>query len=298
MMKQRFLDGAALAISGLSPTSYDALMGVFSFEPSASTPIVAGDGFFPPLLRVEDCYLFSPHIVRVMMAARNVLYAVNKRDRKRFDDLVSSNLEPTLIADAATLFRTIEGVSVVSNVAWGKSEIDLLVFDQRVNAMLHVQAKAPIPVEGARMVRSLEDHVRKGFAQLAAFRALPASERDRIVSRAVGLEVHEVRVIDVLLSRTCLGTERVWRDAAGIGIVNVPLLREVLERMAERGDCLDRFVDAAQATLDAIVTDVVLEWRDGTIDLGKHSVRVPLLQTDQRKLNGYRARRLPRAGTC
>lgn len=228
MMSKAFLDGAALAISGLSPKSYDALMDIFSFDPAEGT-VVAGDGFFPPLLRIQDSYLFSPHIVRVMMASRNLLYAVNKRDRRRFDDLVSANLEPKLVSAAAELFRAIEGVSVVPNASWNKGEIDLLVFDPSVNTVLHIQAKAPIPVEGARMVHSLEDHVRKGFAQLDAFRKLTPAERDRIVSRAVGAEVRDLRVVDALLSRTCLGTERVWRDAAGIAVVNLPLLREVLE---------------------------------------------------------------------
>lgn len=294
MLSQAFLDGLALGISRLSPESYDALMKIFSLDPSAGLQNAAGDGFIPPLLRMGSYYLFSPHMVRVLMASRNVLYVVNKRDRTRFDALVSSSLEPTLVHDAAELFRKIDGVLVAPNVSWKGSEIDLLVFDPKANAVLHIQAKAPIPVEGARMVRSLEDHVRKGFEQLAQFRALPSTERDRIVSQAVGAEVRDVCVIDVLLSRTCLGTQRVWKDAVGIAVVNIPLLREVLQRMNERGDRLDRFEEVARETLDAIVADVVLEWRDGTIELGKHSVRVPLLQIDQWKMNRYRARLLPK----
>jgi hypothetical protein len=50
----------------------------------------AGDGYLPPLIRLQNNFLFNPHVVRLMTHERNLLYVVNKRNRERLQELEST----------------------------------------------------------------------------------------------------------------------------------------------------------------------------------------------------------------
>jgi hypothetical protein len=104
----------------LLPLMLDALAGDFAN---------AGDGYLPPLIRLDqDSFLFNPHALRFMMHERNLLYVTNKRHRERFDNVVSQHLEPMLLNEAILEFRRIPTWLVEKNVVWSHGEVDLLVF--------------------------------------------------------------------------------------------------------------------------------------------------------------------------
>ena len=56
----------------------------------------AGDGYLPPLIRLQNNFLFNPHVVRLMTHERNLLYVAADAD------LLESNLEkyvPAVVFD-------------------------------------------------------------------------------------------------------------------------------------------------------------------------------------------------------
>ena len=119
------------------------------------------------------------------------------------------------------------------SAAGARGEFDLLVYDPRDNSVCHIQAKAPVPPQGARMVARLEGRVLEGLDQLRRFRELPESERTRIVTNAVGSAVTDPQLIhDVVMTRTSFGTAAVWNALAGRS--NPPLLKGAVDRRLSR----------------------------------------------------------------
>jgi hypothetical protein len=184
-MKSSFLGGLIIGLTGLAPASFDALMRFFSIDATNAAAPQGGDGFFPPIVSYSDSYQFNAAVLRVMLSARNVPYGLNRTDRRKFDNLVSGDLEPQLLMSAEPIFRKIAKVEVVKNHAWGNGEIDLLAYQSSSNIALHVQAKAALPPQGARMVDRVEGRSREGLKQLAAFRALPQGRIDEVISAAL-----------------------------------------------------------------------------------------------------------------
>src|SRR5690606_4819677 len=122
-----------------------------------------GDGFFPPLWRIDGSVLFNCDVLKLMLPARNILYSLNKTNQQLYDNSISQHLEPQLIENARAVLDGVSGLIVVPNVEWENGEIDLLVFSVDENACLHVQAKAAIPPQGTRMIRAVEDRIDEGL---------------------------------------------------------------------------------------------------------------------------------------
>jgi hypothetical protein len=193
-----------------------------------------GDGFTPPFTRVGDHLLFSPEILRRFVTFRNVLFALNRRDRATFDNMLSCQFEPALVEAAQRMFSRHDGLQLVPNVRWRqRGEFDLLVFSERENVALHLQAKACLPPQGARMVQATERRLEEGLRQLSTFRALPPAEADQVLSVALRRKVHGVHVVDALLSSSSLGTDRIWSQLGGVVPLNPALLSLVLRTVRE-----------------------------------------------------------------
>jgi hypothetical protein len=117
-----------------------------------------------------------------MIHERNLLYVVNKRQRKHFDNIVSQHLEPVLIDEAITEFSRVPNWLVRRNVRWSNGEVDLLVFDPGSNTALQIQAKAAISAQNARMTRQLEEHTLRAITQIEKLKELSSGELDDLLS--------------------------------------------------------------------------------------------------------------------
>jgi len=101
--------------------------------------------------------------------------------------------------------------------------------------LLHVQGKAVIAPQGARMVQTVEARIQEGIDQLQRFRALGGEKMDKILSTALKREVHGVEVTDVLLSRSCFGTSNIWSQMKAIVPLNLVLLAGLVNQFTEQG---------------------------------------------------------------
>ncbi len=282
--KKDFLLGLVSSIAGLSPAVTERLLGFLTvdFRPGQSSARNAGDGFLPPLARFADSYLFNPDLLKLFLPARNFLFALNRVDRKRFDDLVSEHLEPQLIADAMTLFQQFQDLVVVLNHTWKGGEIDLLVYSPAENAVLHVQGKAVIAPQGARMVQAVEARIQEGIEQLRRFRALEQQEKDEIVSQAVQAEVQGVRVTDALLSRSCFGTTHIWSQLQEIVPLNLELLASVTRQCLEQGKPLSLRDLGTQVwrEIQRLAPLARPAWSMEEFPAGRTMIRLPMLAFD------------------
>lgn len=276
------VEGICMGLSGLPGAEFDKCMNIFLVGGADGSARNHGDGFLPPLTRLGGATIFCPDVLLRMMSARNVLYVVNRVDRTRFDELVSKHLEPQLILDSRRFFEADPSLTVVANHVWGKGEFDLLVYSRVENAALHVQAKAAIAPQGARMVQAVEGRTKEALAQLARFRQLDAAARDQILSTALGFPVTNVAVSDVVLSRSCFGTQRVWKGMGGVLALNLPLLAGTARTMLRENQRISiaDFPKRAAAALDVLRNTCSRGWRRATVDFGLAKLDIPLLDLD------------------
>ena len=279
--KETFFLGTLQAVAKLPGPAIDRLMALYTvdFRQGAGAGANAGDGFLPPFARLGKAFVFNPDLVRLFLPARNVLYALNWTDKKTYDELVSKHLEPELLSAAVSLFGSFEGLALKTEYDWGPGEIDLLVYSPAENTALHVQAKAAIPPQGARLVKRVEDRMMEGVRQLKRLRQLPPAARDKVLSAALGREVRGVTVIDVLLSRACFGTEAVWKELVDRVPVNLTLLRIVLTK-ARRASAvlpLGSFPALVDAEFKRIQEAARPRFVEREVPLGATTFRLPLL---------------------
>lgn len=289
-LKSDFLSGVVIAVAGLESSKFDALMRFFSTDARSGAVDHAGEGFFPPIVEYESAYQFSPDVLRVMLSGRNVPYALNRIDKRKFDDHVSHDLEPQLLRAAAPIFARVADVQVVTNHGWKRGEIDVLVYSASTNAALHVQAKAALPAQGARMVQRGEGRSREGLQQLKDFRDLPQAARDGILSTALGTPVRDVAVTDVLLCRSGLGTNKVWAELGDVVPLNLTLLHAVVDQLVKEKCSVADFGTVGRQLLEDVCGAVIRGWNPASVSMGDVTLTVPLLDLDNQALHSYRLR--------
>jgi hypothetical protein len=292
--KETFFVGTLKALTGVEFDVLDRLLALFSidFRSGHKSGKHAGDGFLPPLTRLEKLYLFNPDLLKQFLPARNILYTLNRTDKKRYDEQVSKYLEPELVQAAADLFAMFSNLKIIANCNWGQGEIDLLVHSASENVSLHIQAKAAIPPQGARMVQAVESRMFEGIEQLQRFRDLTAKERDDVLSGALGQVVNNVENIDVLLSRSCLGTDRVWSKLDAVVPMNLTVLRSVLKRARLEGDTLSlrSFAERSQQETNRLVQLAHPQFVEKELLAGKTTIKLPMLDFDVDRLRDEQIR--------
>jgi hypothetical protein len=282
--KVNFFVGLVAGISGLECGTVEGLLEFFTvdFRDGHKSGKHAGDGFLPPIARLTDSVLFNPDLLKLFLPARNSLYAINRTDGKKFDRLVSQHLEPQLVEEAFALLRPLKGLELVPNHRWKGGEIDLLVYCAAENAALHIQGKAAIAPQGARMVQAVETRVQEGIAQLKGLRALGQEGMDAVLSAALKRTVRDVQVIDVLLSRSCFGRDRIWSQLKEIVPVNLTLLGGLANPARKRGDPLSlrAFSDNVWQEINGLMQSARPEWVRKEFPAGRTLIRLPMLDYD------------------
>ncbi|WP_330448308.1 hypothetical protein FLP41_14275 [Paracoccus marcusii] len=141
LLNRDHIIGTAAGLAGVEPDTAERIVDLFTIDLDNLDGSGAGEGF-PPFLRIGDALLFSPHAVKRTMPERNLLYAMVRTDKKRFDNVVSSHLEPALLEEVARYLSALPGVEVTKNVHWEKGEIDLIAYHEASNSAFQLQAKA------------------------------------------------------------------------------------------------------------------------------------------------------------
>jgi hypothetical protein len=283
---ESFFVGRLKVMTGLEFDLLNRLLSTFSLDFRATKKLKhqAGDGFFPPLAKLEEAYLFNPDLLKVFLPARNVLYALSRTDKKHYNDFVSQHLEPELIRAAAELFSSFDELEIRTNHKWAQGEFDLLIYSKTENTALHIQAKAAIPPQGARMVQAVESRTSEGIEQLKRFRELAPREQDAVLSDALKYDVRNVEIVDVLLSRSCFGTDRVW-SAIGTAVpVNLSLLKSIVMKSTGRSIALKGFADTARTELIRIVQLARPQFVDKQLVFEQTSLRLPMLELNMHDL--------------
>ncbi|MBK9165895.1 MAG: hypothetical protein IPM24_00345 [Bryobacterales bacterium] len=293
-----FLRGYLITESGLSDEASERLLSLLSIDVRTNQPSIlhARDGYFPPIWQLPGNLLLASDPAMMFIQARNLLFSVQQTDKKLFDDLVSHHLEPALVSFAARILNDVPMLHLQENVEWTgggtKGEIDLLVFEETSNTALHIQAKAPLPPQGARMVQRLENRLEEGISQLGRFRKLPAADRDRIISQATGRSVYGVEVVDVLLARSCFGTAAICEEANGIRMISLAVLAGAVADCSET-DQLDvrSVLNACEGIRHQLIQAAKLNWKHEHLRVGNLvDLELPLLNFDHKAVADMRYR--------
>jgi hypothetical protein len=279
--------GFYMRISGLSKDKVLRLMSYYLSIYSNNTGEkfeergFSGEGFYPPFTLFDKHLIWSPYAVRYMLTINNILYSVNKKQAKTFDEQLSSYLEPTLINQLEYLFTSLQGVQVRENVNYPGSEIDLLVYSPSENICLVIQVKATIAPDSSRTVDRVQDRALEGVQQIDHFRALQGNTKQQIVNNAFGIQQTNTALIDLLVVRSCAGSELIWKHNDHIKIANYTFLAWLIsEKIKNRQHTLldfDVSVSQYQEELIRLSNSAkVFE----ILVIGDYSIRFPNINTD------------------
>lgn len=291
LLNRNHMIGVAAGVSGVEPSAAERIVDFFTVDLDNLYGSGAGEGFFPPFLRLENALLFSPHAVKRTMPERNLLYSMVRIDKKKFDNVVSSHLEPALLDDAAEFLSGLPGVEIKRNVNWERGEIDLLAYHEASNSAFQLQAKAGVPPQGARMVAQVESRTLEAAKQVERFLGLSDDEKDKICSSAIGRKLSGISWCSGILVRTCLGTERAWSGIAGYVPLNPVLLRAAVKRMCEVGEFTMMMLgEVVEAELTNLRSTAVLGWEYKSFTLFGEMFELPLLELDYTAISDFRDR--------
>lgn len=290
-LKEDFVLGIVQILTRANASSISAIARHLTLIADRPEDSVYGDGFFPPLIQVNGHFLFSPHMIRLMLPERNLFYVINRRDKSEFDTKLSSSLEPKLISDAIACLRQCREFELIPNVKWSKGEVDLFIYDRKHNHCIQVQAKAALPPQGARMTRNLQSRTIEGIKQLSRFNQLNAEERDAICSRALGRSVANVQWSSALLSRSGFGGAAAWRQFDEITPVNIALLKMVVSKIKSTGDVsATRLLYGLRKNFGKIKSRSVAGWQPETLNLFGVQIELPLLKLNHSYLRALENR--------
>lgn len=289
LLRRDFVHGTIQQLAEVPPDRVAEVLSYFEEDPFAERG-VSGEGYLAPVNTYGDFVLISPRAMHQMTPERNILYTLNKLDRRRFDELVSAELEPSLLAHAKQLIDSIPGVEARTNVHWRGGEIDLLAFCQMSNSAIQIQAKAAIPANGARMTRQLETNTRTAVRQLQGFENLAVGEKDAVIQTAFGLRVQNVRWASGVLSRSSFGSVPAWEAIGEKAAINLPLLKLVTQELAAGPNAdLATVPERATRILEEIANEGVRGWEDQALDVFGTPIVIPLLRLDNGVISRWRA---------
>ncbi|NOV19153.1 hypothetical protein E5S70_24240 [Ensifer adhaerens] len=259
-------------------------------EPAVAGETISGEGYLAPIQLLDGSFLMSPRALHIMTPERNILYVLNKTDRKQFNDLASGELEPSLLAHARPIFKALPGVDIKTNVIWGGREIDIVGYCRKTNSAVQVQAKAAIPANGARMTQQLETNTLKAVEQLEAFEDLAPAEKDAMIRAIFKVDADNVQWSSAVLSRSSFGTVRAWQAMQGRAALNLQLLQSIVNDVAtEDAFDLATLPERAMKAICDIAAKGIRSWREETLDVFGSKITIPLLDLDDREIGRIRA---------
>ena len=274
--------------TGLSEAKVGMVLEPFILDLWAEDSELAGDGYFPPLVCISDTLMFSALAVRTMVHERNLLFSLNRKDAKAFNELVSHSLEPKLLDETAAILALIPGILIEQNVLWERGEVDLLAYDPSCNVVLQLQAKAAIPAQGARMAQQLDHHTKKAIEQLDRLLQTDPAYRDHFCTKVFKRKISGARWISAIMSRSGLGTHRAWSNLNDVIPLNSALLRGSVRHMGS--DCaLSSLPLVAKDNLDCLRGRLVVGYNQAQISLFGKKISLPTIESNEEEIVSARA---------
>ena len=256
----------------------------------------SGDGYFPPIVKVDDGYFLPPMAIKSFICNRNLLFAFQKQDSHRFNSMISKSFEPSLITWIVRDLSILNGIEVRLNHVWSASsssgEIDILIYSYKLNKVVIIQVKAVIPPQGARMVRNVQSRILEGIEQITRFRKILLSEKDRIISDSIGFQVSSLDFEDVILSSSCFGSAETWSELESQNICGINhLLFKLLVFEANQTKNADLLFDISSWTKEKIANlmhESNLRWEEREFELFGTKIHFPSWSIDEKPLNTIR----------
>jgi hypothetical protein len=253
--------------------------------------LCGGDGFTPPFMRLSDGLVFSPDLVFRFIHPRNALAHAAKTQRALFDELISHELEPTLIDAITNAFVSDADVIVRRNVPMPGGEIDLLIADSAGTHVIVLEVKAPLPPQGSRPTARLATRIVEGLDQLARLRAIPDSDREQIFSHALGVDIVGARTGYMIVARSCFGAIEVWQDDANVVPATLPLIQLASQRIRERkGSIVPELEMEIVRLTQTIIHEANPKWVYSDVTLNGQRLETPQLRYDEKVVRRWMER--------
>ncbi len=285
LISRSFVYGFIQQLSKVSEGRVAEILRYFEDDPFSEVGL-SGEGYLAPVIAYDDYVLLSPHAMYQMTPERNILYVLNKLERKRFNDFASAELEPSLLIHAEELIKSIPGIKVKTNVNWRNGEIDLLAYCQATNSAIQLQAKAAIPAVGARMTRQLESNSLTAVRQLQAFEQLSPDEKDALIMSVFGVQAYNVAWSSGIISRSSFGSATAWEKFGNRAVMNLPILKIATAKIKEIDHVdLSKFAEFTRDIIEEIYSKVVVGWEDQPIDVFSTNIIAPLLRLNNLSLS-------------
>jgi hypothetical protein len=240
-----------------------------------------GEGFLPPFILFDKHIISSVYASFYMLNLNNVLYSINKMQPKLFDEKISQHLEPTLINQLVYLFSSLHGVSTRKNVNYSKGELDLLVLSEVDNTCLVIQVKATIAPDSSRSVDRVQTRALEGIGQVNTFRETSMNEKLKIVNDSFGISFTNLSFIDILVVRSCAGSELIWKKNDEVRIANYTLLASIIANKLKANDnSIAHFDDSIKSAQEELIKKSSFKKEYQNLQIGEYTLRFPNIETD------------------
>ena len=177
---------------------------------------------------------YSQKIERVSKSFEDFVYLEDnqyKLDISVSELSESSKSDFYIYNDYINLLNNIPNLQIETNKKWGTNgEFDIIAYDNSNNNILHFQAKASIPVEGARMTQNLESRIEEGIRQIERFNQQDSITKDSIVSKIFNKEIKNPKYIDIIVGWGGFGTYNIWEsfNDKKITALNIAVLNQYI----------------------------------------------------------------------
>jgi hypothetical protein len=235
-----------------------------------------GEGFLPPITFIDKSILFSPHALRYLLSFNNILYSINQKDKKIFDNKVSHQLEPVLIGQLKYLFLRFPGLELKENVHFRGSEMDLFVLNKSEHVCLAIQVKTTIAPDSARSVARVESRISEALIQIKKFENLPQNDALKLINDTFDSNLDKVKIINLIIVRSSAGSIKGWEINEQYRILNYSMLAMLLYDKLESNN--NEFLNFDNEILDKqkeliIDSNWKVDWE--TLQIGEFEIEFP-----------------------
>ncbi|WP_224995949.1 hypothetical protein [Cesiribacter sp. SM1] len=286
--------GLFMGISGLKREVFDKILSFFleiytnKTKEQFQSNSYCGDGYLPPIILIDKFIVFSPLAIKSFLNINNILYSINKTNKKLFDQKVSPHLEPALINQLNYIFSHINGVRIKNNILYNKSEVDMMVLSESEKTCIVIQVKTTIAPDSARTVERVQSRTMEAKKQIETFDSLENVEKLDIVNNSFKVSMDALKFINLIVVRSSAGSHKAWEINKQYRIVNYALISKVLCKKIQKKDHtianIDKEILAEQSYILA-----KSDWsvKFGTIKLDKLEIECPDIDYIDENLISY-----------
>jgi DNA polymerase III psi subunit len=275
-------------LAGGDPDEVAVFVETFCFDPNAPK-LRGGEGYTPPFVRIGTQICFSPDLILRFIQPRNAIQDLMKLDSKRFDNLVSHTLEPTLINAVIAEMSRFPNLKFGASTNYAGGEIDLIIVDPTTHDVVVIEVKAPLPPQGSRLTERLAQRVREGIDQVQRFQALTEGERLAVVAAGTGARLSRATFHYVILARACMGAVELWQADASVSPATLPLLRLASAAIEERkGNAAAELTVEIHRQKEQLLKEARWSWSSGKMPLMGRTIFTPQLRYDDKVVERWR----------